>query len=448
MELRLPAPAKQAIERLEAAGYEAYAVGGCVRDALLGRTPEDWDITTSARPLELEAVFQNQRTIETGIQHGTVTVLIDGTPLEITTYRVDGTYSDNRRPDQVSFTSSLTEDLARRDFTINAMACNEKAGLVDEFGGREDLQQKVIRCVGDPDTRFHEDALRILRALRFASVLGFSIDPDTAAAIHCNRELIRHVSAERITAELMKFLCGPGVTELLLDYRDVFAVIFPELIPCFDLDQKNVHHRYDVYEHIARSVGAAAPIPEVRLAMLLHDIGKPATMFDGEDGQRHFYGHPKVSADLAKEILSRMRLPSRTQRTVEELVYRHDIPISAEPKILRRRLNQMGPDTLRLLLQVKRADRLAQTEEHAREAGKYDDIEAALDRLLAEQPAYTVKDLAVNGNDLKQLGFTGPAIGAAQNALLERVMDEQLPNEKGALMNYAKENLPHGTGEN
>ncbi|MBQ6445031.1 MAG: tRNA nucleotidyltransferase, partial [Clostridia bacterium] len=275
----LPGPVETALRLLEHAGFEAWVVGGCTRDALLRDAPKDWDITTSALPAETLSVFSDFRTIETGLQHGTVAVLLDGMLLEITTYRVDGTYKDSRHPDEVTFTRSIDEDLARRDFTMNAIAYSPARGYEDLYGGASDIKAHLIRCVGDPETRFTEDALRILRALRFSSVLGFAIEEQTASAIHALKERILHVAWERISAELLQLLCGKDVYRVLQDYRDVFAVLFPELEPCFDFPQNNPWHIYDVYTHIAHSVESIAPEPALRLTMLLHDIGKPETYF-------------------------------------------------------------------------------------------------------------------------------------------------------------------------
>ena len=330
--------AAQAIERLRAAGHEAWIVGGCVRDVLLGRTPTDYDLTTSALPEETEAVFAGERLIETGLQHGTVTVLLEGVPLEITTYRVDGGYTDARHPDGVTFTRSLREDAARRDFTINAMAYAPGEGLQDFFGGQADLSAGVIRAVGEADRRFQEDALRILRAIRFASVLGFELDPETDAAGRRNAPLLQKISVERVFVELSKLLCGPGAGKILRAYPDILGVVLPELTPTVGFAQHNVHHCYDVYTHTAVAVDHVPPEVTLRLAALFHDLGKPATFSMGEDGQGHFYGHPKVSAALAEQILLRLRAPKRLREEVVRLVEVHDWPLSTEPRLIRRRL--------------------------------------------------------------------------------------------------------------
>ena len=432
----LPGPVQTALDLLETAGFEAFVVGGCTRDALLGDAPHDWDITTSALPEETLSVFSDYRTIETGLQHGTVAVLLDDMLLEITTYRVDGTYKDSRHPDAVSFTRSICEDLARRDFTMNAIAYSPTRGYEDLYGGASDIEAHLISCVGDPESRFTEDALRILRALRFSSVLGFSIEEHTAAAIHSLKDRILYVAWERISAELLQLLCGRDVYRVLQDYRDVFAVILPELEPCFDFEQHNPWHIYDVFTHIAHSVEYIAPEPALRLAMLLHDIGKPETFFADEKGIGHFYGHPKRSARMAKDIVHRLKLSSAMQEEVCTLVESHDYPVEATETVLLRRLHKFGPETLRHLLLVKRADCLAQNpDKTAEELDKLSTIEHMLDVLLKEGPVFRISDLAVGGGDLIALGMEpGPQIGALLEDVLDRVMAGKLPNDRDAIL--------------
>ena len=426
--------AAQAIARLQEAGYEAWIVGGCVRDVLLGRAPTDYDLTTSAMPEETEAVFAGEKLIETGLQHGTVTVVLDGVPLEMTTYRVDGGYTDARHPDGVTFTRSLREDAARRDFTINAMAYAPGEGIQDFFGGQEDLSAGVIRAVGEPERRFQEDALRILRAIRFASVLGFALDPETDAAARRNAQLLTKISAERVFAELGKLLCGPGAGKILLAYSDILGVVIPELTPMVGFEQHNIHHCYDVYTHTAVAVDHVPPDLKIRLAALFHDIGKPATFSMGEDGQGHFYGHPKVSAQLAEEILVRLRAPKRLREAVVRLVEVHDWPLSAEPRLLRRRLHQLGEEGFFALLALQRGDaRACSLSDCTREDGR-NEVEDAAKAILAAKPCLTVRDLAVNGRDVMALGYCGSGVGAALRGLLERVIAGELPNEKNALL--------------
>lgn len=426
--------AAQAIQRLREAGYEAWIVGGCVRDFLLGRTPTDYDLTTSALPKETEAVFAGEKLIETGLRHGTVTVVLDGVPLEITTYRVDGGYTDARHPDGVTFTRSLREDAARRDFTINAMAYAPGAGLQDFFGGREDLSAGVIRAVGEPDRRFQEDALRILRAIRFASVLGFELDPGTDAAARRNAHLLTKISVERVFVELGKLLCGPGAGKILSAYPDILGVVIPELTPMVGFEQHNVHHCYDVYTHTAVAVDHVPPELKLRLAMLFHDIGKPATFSMGEDGQGHFYGHPKVSAALAEQILVRLRAPKHLREAVVRLVRVHDWPLSTEPRLIRRRLQQLGEEGFFDLLRVQKGDTAACFLSDCTREDDRNEVEDAAKAILAAKPCLTVRDLAVSGRDIMALGYCGPGVGAALRGLLERVIAGEIPNEKTALL--------------
>lgn len=438
-DLQIPTYAKSAMDLLCAAGFECYAVGGCVRDSLLGKEPNDWDITTNALPEEIKNVFSGYKVIETGIKHGTVTVMIDGEPLEITTYRIDGEYEDNRHPSDVTFTRNLREDLARRDFTINALALSADGEIVDEFAGRDDLAQGVIRCVGSPDKRFLEDALRIMRALRFSATLDFNIDEATSASIHRNRDLLGNIAIERVTDELLKLLvgAGPRVVDILLEYRDVFAVIIPELKPCFDFDQQNKHHIYDVYEHIAHSVGEAEPLPDVRLAMLLHDIGKPHCFTVGADGMGHFYNHADIGADITADILKRLKVSNEFYDTVWALVKYHYYPIEPNLKSVRRRLSKFGPELLDKILLVKLADNFA----HNMETGDYSGEIYAVKDLIPEamKHCFSIKDLDIDGNDLIALGVErGPKMGEILTLLLEEVMDEKIPNDKSKLIERVK----------
>lgn len=437
--LQIPTYAKHAMDLLETAGFECYAVGGCVRDSLLGKEPNDWDITTIALPEETKKVFTGYKVIETGIKHGTITVLVDDEPLEITTYRIDGEYLDNRHPNSVTFTRNLREDLARRDFTINALAVSREGKLIDEFDGKADLELRVIKCVGEPDKRFNEDALRIMRALRFSVTLDFDIEKKTSESIHKNRELLCNVSAERVTEELIKMLCGQSnrLVNTLIEYRDVFAVIIPELEPCFDFDQHNKHHIYDVYEHIAHSVGESEPLPDVRLAMLLHDIGKPQCFTIGEDGTGHFYGHADIGADIAADVLKRLKVSNEFYDSVWNLVKYHYYPIEPNLKSVRRRLNKFGPELFDKLLIVKLADNNSHNMETGNYSGEIEEIRALIPEAMAQ--CFSIKDLAISGNDLIELGIEkGPRIGEFLNLLLDEVIDEKLPNEHKKLIERVK----------
>ena len=438
----LPAGVSRALSMLEDAGYEAFIVGGCVRDALRGITPKDYDITTSALPEETKSVFRDYRVIETGIQHGTVTVMMDGMPLEITTYRTEGTYSDNRHPDSVSFTTSLREDVARRDFTMNAIAYSPVRGLIDHFGGAEDIRGGIIRCVGDPDTRFREDALRMMRGIRFASALGFAIEEKTAAAIRENKERISAVSAERIRVELTKLLCGANVKNVLMDWWDVLGVVIPEILPMHGFDQRTPYHIYDVWEHTAVAVSETPPVTHLRLSALLHDIGKPPSFFTDEKGVGHFYGHPAVSEKMAEEILARLKYDNVTRRRVVTLVREHDRIIEPTETAVKRALFRLTPEVFFNLLIIKRADNLAQSPNYRDRLATYDRIESMAQDILERNECISVATLAVNGGDLIAIGMKpGKEIGELLSLLLEQVIRGDLANDRDELLTYVKKKM-------
>lgn len=437
--LTLPSQVHTALDRLAAAGWEAYVVGGAVRDALRGCAAGDWDITTNAEPAQVERVFAGERLIETGLRHGTVTVLLDGLPLEITTYRVDGDYTDHRRPDAVRFTRSLREDLLRRDFTMNALAYNPRTGLVDVCGGAEDIARGVVRCVGEPDRRFQEDGLRILRALRFASVLGFQIAPETAVAIHRNRALLQYLAAERVRSELAKLLCGQNVDAVLREFSDVLAVPIPELTPMFGFPQHNPHHDKDVWGHTIAVIESITPEPVLRWAALLHDIGKPSCFSLAEDGIGHFFGHSDQSTSMAESILSRLRFDNASKEQIVRLVRYHDMPITADRKPIKRLLSKHGEDATRQLIELHKADTLGQSAICRHRIAIFEEVSQMINEILQEESCFTLKDLAVNGHDMMTLGFQGPTIGRVLQECLDAVLDEQIPNEHEALMAFAKD---------
>lgn len=433
----MPQEVRALLARLESAGYQGWAVGGCVRDTLRGAVPSDWDVTTDARPERVMALF-GERAIPTGLKHGTVTVCAGETHVEVTTFRRDGTYSDHRRPDAVQFSSSLEEDLARRDLTVNAMAMDLRGHICDPFGGQEDLSRRVLRCVGDPLRRLDEDALRIMRTLRFAAVLGFAIEPDTSAALHRRAPLLADIAAERILVEMNKLLTGEYMASVLLAYPDVLGVFLPELLPCVGFDQRNVHHCYDVWTHSVYAASAIAPDAVLRWAMLLHDIGKPDCFTVDEHGTGHFYGHPARSAELAEAICRRLRMDKKSAQRIVTLVRWHDRDIPRTEKAVARAARQLGEDTLRQLLAVKRADNRAQSPLCRGRAADIDRAEAILDDLLARQSCFSLRELAVRGNDLTALGLRGPAVGEALQKLLDAVMDGSVPNERPALLALAQ----------
>ena len=426
------------LNRLKTAEYEAYLVGGCVRDYLRNVAPHDYDINTSALPEEILQVFPDLPVIETGIKHGTVTILVDGLPVEVTTYRVDGSYADGRHPDGVTFTWSLIEDLARRDFTVNALAWAPDVGVVDPFEGQKDLNFGILRCVGDPTRRFTEDGLRILRGLRFASVLGFSLESTTEFALRSLKDRLNLVSAERIREELVKLLCGKDVLRVLSAYPEVLGVFLPEILPSVDFDQHNFHHIYSVYHHLLHAVEAIPPIPHLRMAALLHDIAKPQCFSLDDNGVGHFYGHAAQSAEMADEILHRLRFSNEEQNRIVTLIRHHDTPIDPSPTAVRRKLNKLGEEGFFDLIALIRADNLALALEYHHRQAIYDTLEEIAREILSENQCFSLKDLAVKGDDLMSLGYQGKEIGDALQFLLDAVLDERCPNEKGSLISFLK----------
>lgn len=439
MNIELPQGAAFALERLESKGFEAWVVGGCVRDSLLDRHPGDWDITTSALPEETLACFADCRVIETGLRHGTVTVLYEGEPLEITTYRVDGSYADGRHPDSVTFSRTLTDDLSRRDFTVNAMAYHPERGTVDLFGGKEDLARRQIRTVGDAETRFREDGLRILRALRFASVLDFSIEENTAKAIHACRHLLERIAAERIREELNKLICGKGAVEILREFSDVITFVIPELAPTVGFDQNSRYHCYDVWEHTLHALANARSNElNVRLGILLHDIGKPHVYTEDHKGG-HFPGHAEVGVELTDQLMRRLRYDNATRELMLKLVKYHDVPLQAEKKHIKRAILRFGVEGLRSLLEIQRCDRVAHAPGHREMPAFYKEIPPLLEEILQEDACLSLKTLAVKGNDLIALGYRpGRELGECLNRLLNAVIDGELPNDREALLNSLK----------
>ena len=436
MRFDIPAGARHILQTLNGAGFEVYLVGGCVRDLLRGVEPHDWDICTSALPEETERYFAGQRIIETGLKHGTVTVLVDGEPYEITTYRTEGPYSDSRRPDYVRFVPDLTEDLVRRDFTMNSIATDLDGNLRDPFGGAMDIKAGLIRCVGEPDQRFQEDGLRVMRALRFAAVFGYEIEAQTARAVHENRAMLDRVAAERINVELRKLMVGQSVGNILRQYPDVFCQFWPQLGPLVGLEQHNPWHCWGGWEHTIHAVEAAPADVTLRLAMLLHDIGKPACKSTDEQGINHFYGHPAVSAKLADEMLRALKFNNKTRERVVLLVERHDVQIPPKGQVIRRWLNRLGPEAFSQLLEVKRADNMGQAPEKVRSRlAELDVINSKAEQILAEGQCFTLKDLTVNGRDVIAAGIEpGPKVGQVLSELLEQVLSRNVPNERSALL--------------
>ncbi|NLJ96637.1 MAG: CCA tRNA nucleotidyltransferase [Clostridiales bacterium] len=449
MEFKIPEKVQFILDILNNNGYEAYAVGGCVRDMVLGRVPEDWDITTSAKPHEVKSLFR--RTVDTGIQHGTITVLLDKDHYEVTTYRLDGIYEDNRHPKEVSFTSKLEEDLKRRDFTINAMAYNPKSGIVDLYGGKKDLNKRLIACVGNARERFDEDALRILRAIRFSAQLDFQIEESTSSAIRQKAGLLRNISAERIRMELNKLLISDHPDRLRDLYElGISKVILPEFDRMMETPQKNIHHAYSVGEHTIRTVCAAAGnLREnrfsahersiLRWTMLLHDVEKPGTISLGKDGQNHFYGHQEKGAQTAKRVLKNLKFDNDTLDTVVHLIRWHDYRFPPTPLGIRKASAKVGKEYMKLLFEVKYADI----------CGKHPDIKAKLfeqldeakklfKKMIDNEECVSLKELKVSGKDLMAVGIKpGRRMGLILNKLLDAVIEEPSLNNKETLINMA-----------
>lgn len=441
MTMDMPKNVDTAINLLQSAGFEAYAVGGCVRDSLLGKTPNDWDITTSAKPENMKSVFADFHCIDTGIKHGTVTVVIDGEPLEITTFRLDGEYEDNRHPKSVTFTSNLGADLGRRDFTVNAMAYSKMTGTVDLFGGQNDLKNGIIRCVGDPDRRFNEDALRILRALRFASALDFEIEEKTAQSLLKNRALLGNISEERIAKELLKLVCGKGAKRILTDFAPVLFEILPELQPMYKNSHDNPHHCYDIYEHTLIAVESINPEPTLRFAMLLHDCGKPAVKKFDENGVAHFYGHQRISAEISAQILARLKVSNKFRDEILFLVSNHDRwELYENTEKMPRYLSKFGLDGVLNLLKVMRADVLAQSPEYRYRLDQIADAEEIAKNLAAQKPCLSLSELQINGRTLMDIGIPqGRKLGAVLAQLLDEVIDGVTKNTQEALTTRARE---------
>jgi len=439
-QMTIPVPVKTILSILEESGYTAHCVGGCVRDALLGREPNDWDVTTSAKPERVMELFAGQA-IPTGVQHGTVTVQAGGMSVEVTTHRKDGLYLDNRRPSCVDFSASLEEDLARRDFTVNAMAMDLRGTLTDLFGGREDLSAGVIRCVGDPEQRFREDGLRIIRALRFSAQLGFSVDRETSAAIRACRELLRNIAAERLEVELTKLLCGKRMLDVLLGYPEVLGVIMPEILPAVGFDQRNRHHCYDVWEHTARATAAVEADSVLRWTMLLHDLGKPDSFVLDEKGSGHFYGHSEKSVFFAAGILERLKMDHKRRDQILTLIRWHDSALYPSEKCVRRALRKFGEQGLFQLIAVQRADNLAQHPAYLQKQLHLDSVEQLTATVLQQKQCFSLAQLAVKGNDLTELGIKGKSVGLLLHKLLGYVVDGVCDNEKSALLKALEEEL-------
>lgn len=450
IKIEIPKKARHIVDTIEKAGFEAFVVGGCVRDSILGRIPMDWDITTSAKPEQVKSLFP--RTVDTGLQHGTVTVMIDREGFEVTTYRIDGKYEDSRHPKEVTFTPNLEEDLKRRDLTINAMAYNDRVGLVDIFGGMEDIEKKTVRCVGNAKERFTEDALRILRAIRFSAQLGYTIEQETLEAIQALAPTLSRISAERIQVELVKLMTSAHPDYLRVAYHSgVTKVFFPEFDAAMETEQENRHHCYNVGEHTLHSLLHVPADKVLRLTMLFHDLGKALTKTVDEEGVAHFYGHADISAEITRTVLRRLKFDNDTIHMVCKLVKYHDYGSGVTPtsRIVRRAMNKIGEDAFPGIFAVKRADILSQSEYERRE--KLDalaDWERIYEEIRAKEECVSLKTLAVNGGDLIAAGMQpGPGLGEVLQKLLELVLEDPECNRKDYLLERALR-MKEGAEEN
>ncbi|MCF2618901.1 CCA tRNA nucleotidyltransferase [Oscillibacter valericigenes] len=435
---KIPQPVREMLALLRENGHAPYLVGGCVRDLLRGAAPDDYDMTSGALPEEVMELF-GAAAHPTGLAHGTVTLVRGGVAVEHTTERRDGAYHDSRHPESVTFTDRIEDDLARRDFTVNAIALSPTGELVDPFGGQADLRAGVLRCVGEPERRFAEDALRILRLLRFASVLGFSVERETAIAARARKDGLRAIAHERVYAELNKLLCGEYVTTVLLSYPDILGVVLPELLPCVGFDQRNPHHCYDVWEHTARSVGAAPPTRVLRWTMLLHDLGKPSCFTQDADGIGHFYGHTAISAQLAEGVMARLHFEHALAQGVRAQLTCFDEMFPPERAAVHRLMARYGRETVWSLLQTKLADNAAKAPAGLERAQKpWREALLLYDELTAENACCSLAELNISGDDLLAIGFSGRSVGQAKKRLLDEVAAEKLENDRDALMHRAE----------
>ena len=434
--MQIPPYVQQCLDALEKAGFAAYIVGGCVRDSLLGLTPNDFDMCTSALPEETEAIFAGHQLVLNGKKHGTVGVVTEGGVVEITTFRTEGDYADNRHPQWVRFVPNIEEDLARRDFTVNAMAYSPIHGLADPFGGREDLKQGILRAVGDPATRFREDSLRILRGVRFAVKYRLTPDPATLQAMEDLRHLMDNLARERVFSELCKLLPLVNAQDLLR-YARILAAVIPELEPMIGFDQRSPHHAYDLFRHTAWVTASLPQDLTLRWTGLLHDTGKIATFSLDDTGRGHFYGHAKESAAIADRVLSELKAPTQLRQEVMELAGQHMTALEPDKKLLRRRLSRMGSTQLHRLLLLQEADMGSKGTGKAPSPDRFRQIHQLLQEIESEDGCLSLKDLAVNGRDMMELGLQGPQIGRTLNRLLDLVLDEVIPNQREILLEEA-----------
>lgn len=439
--IKLTNDMKLIFNTLENAGYECFIVGGCVRDFLLNKIPHDVDFTTNALPEEIKECFKDYNNVDKGIKHGTITVILNHIPYEITTYRVDGDYLDNRHPTKVKFVKNIKDDLARRDFTINAIAYNPSIGFVDCFNGLQDLKDGIIRCVNEPMQRFNEDALRILRALRFSAVLNYKIEPNTEKACYTLSNLLKNISVERVVVELFKTIVEPSSHKIIFDYIDIWAKVIPELKKMQGFNQHNPHHIYDVLKHTCVALEGANKDLIVRLTVLFHDIGKPDSFSMKEDGVGHFYGHALKSVDITRDIFNRLKVDNNTKNQVLTLIKYHDLDLQATEKYIKKLCYKLGNlEMVKKLVLVQRADNFGQAPLYPERINKFNQIDEIIKKLEKENLTFTLKDLAVDGIDMIEIGLSGKDIRDSLKFLLESVLNEKVKNDKNELINYLRKN--------
>ena len=439
LKIELTKEIKEVFNVLNRAGYECFIVGGCVRDFLLNKKPHDIDFTTNATPDQMKECFKNYNIIETGLKHGTLTVVINHQPYEITTYRTEGEYLDSRHPSKVEFVTDLKEDLVRRDFTINAIAYNPQIGFVDYFNGKQDLKNGIIRCVNEPIKRLTEDALRILRALRFAAVLNYEIEPLTEQACFDCSEKLKNISAERILSELEKTIIQPNAHKIMFKYIDIWGVVIPELLKMKGFEQRNPHHVYDVWKHTCVALKGAAENEIVRLTVLFHDIGKPDCFVLDENGYGHFYGHAEKSEEITRTILNRLKMDNVTKNEVLTLIKYHDLDLQPTEKYVKKLCYKLGSlNMVKKLVLVQRADNFGQAPIHDERIEKFNIIDEIILKLEKEELSFSLKDLEINGNDIISIGITGKEIGISLKYLLESVLNGEVKNEKKELLKHLK----------
>lgn len=434
---KIPGYITEILKRIEDSGYEAFLVGGCVRDRIMGKKPDDYDIAASAHPDEIKAIFSDLKTIDTGIKHGTVSILFEGNVTEITTFRIDGEYKDSRRPESIAFTNSIEEDLKRRDFTVNAMAMDLRGNITDPFGGQEDIKRKVIRAVGNAQKRFEEDALRILRGVRFASVLGFEIEKETAEQIHLLRERLKNIASERIRTEFVKLLCGKNATNALREYSDVISVFIPETALCVGFQQHSRYHKYDVYEH---TIHALEEVPNndyiTRTAMFFHDIAKPECFTLDERGG-HFKGHATKSSEYARDIMKRLRFSRKEITDVSKLVFYHRNRFISRKEI-KEVLADIGEKNFMRLMDIQRADSLSKNDFCIKETEHIDSVRRQAEKILKYNECINIAQMNITGSQIADIGFKGKEIGKILRQLLELIIEEKLENNSEDLINCAK----------